>query len=60
MANADVQSEIEVLIKQAQAKPGISELMKAYGRYDEVMEQSREYIEGKPKKAKFILSTHSA
>jgi hypothetical protein len=43
---ADVRSEAEALIRRAQAQPGITELMRAYGRYDEIMEQTRIYVEG--------------
>jgi hypothetical protein len=60
MADATLQKDIEDIIKQAQAQPGITELMKAYGRYDEVMEQSRAYVEGRASQAKTLLSTHSA
>jgi hypothetical protein len=35
---------LDELIKKSQAKPGIIELMRAYGRYDEAVEQSRMYF----------------
>jgi hypothetical protein len=40
----DIHAEAEELIRKAQAQPGIAELMRAYGRYDEMMEQTRMYI----------------
>ena len=60
MSDATLPEDIENIIKQAQAQPGIAELMKAYGRYDEVMEQSRAYVAGRATQAKTLLSTHSA
>jgi len=45
MIDPDLQKEAEEMIRKAQAQPGIADLMRAYGRYDEVMEQSRAYLE---------------
>ena len=38
--------EIDELIKSAQKQPGIADLMYVYGEYAEMMEKSREYLEG--------------
>ena len=43
MPNPTLQNDIEAIIREAQNQPGISELMRAYGRYDEVMEQNQAY-----------------
>jgi len=59
MAEPDVQREAEELIRKAQAQPGITELMRAYGRYDEVMEQSRAYVEGSKPLTRSTVSTNS-
>lgn len=55
-----MQKEAEDLIRKAQAQPGITELMRAYGRYDEVMEQGRAYVEGNTPLARNTISNHSA
>ncbi len=50
-------SELDELIKKAQAEPGIVDLLAVYGQYGEVMEKSREYLVGM--KPKIIISTTS-
>lgn len=55
----DFQAEAEELIRRAQAQPGITELMRAYGRYDEVMEQTRVYVEGNKPFARSTAGTRS-
>lgn len=60
MAKTDLQKDLEEIIRQAQAQPGIADLMIAYGRYDEVLEQSRAYVQGKVVQKQILLSTHSA
>jgi hypothetical protein len=60
MADATLPKDIDDIIKRAQAQPGISELMMVYGRYDEVMEQSRAYVEGRNNRAHLTVSTHTS
>ncbi len=59
MVATDVQTEAEELIRKAQAQPGITELMRAYGRYGEMMEQTRMYVEGNKPFARSIAKTRS-
>jgi len=49
--------ELGELIKSAQKQPGIADLMFVYGQYDEMLEKSREYLEGI--KPKVIISASS-
>ena len=60
MADANLSRDIEDIIRRAQARPGISELMKVYGRYDEVIEQSREYLETRNTPGQLTVSTHTS
>jgi hypothetical protein len=60
MVEPDVQRQRDDLVRKAQAQPGINELMRAYGRYDEVMEQSRAYVEGSNSLARNTVSNRSA
>lgn len=60
MADATLPNDIEDIIRRAQAQPGISELTKVYGRYDEVMEQSRAYVESRNHQAQLTVSTHTS
>lgn len=39
-----LKTEYEDIIKQAKKQPGISELMRVYGRYDELLAQSQAYL----------------
>ncbi len=55
----DIHTEAEELIRKAQAQPGIAELMRAYGRYDEMMEQTRMYVEGNKPAVRSIAKTRS-
>jgi hypothetical protein len=57
MPEEDIDSQIEELLKRAQEQPGIAELMAVYGRYEEVVAQSHEYLAGT--KPKSIISTTS-
>jgi hypothetical protein len=50
-------SELNELIKKAQAEPGIVDLLAVYGQYGEVMEKSRKYLIGM--EPKIIVSTTS-
>jgi len=60
MAPDNRQEELDTLIKKAQSQPGITELMRAYGRYDEVLEQSRAYFERRASPVKTTVSNHSS
>jgi len=59
MAKDHIQEDLDALIKKAQSQPGITELMHAYGRYNEVMEQSKSYIEGQKAVTPSSVSTQS-
>lgn len=39
-----LKTEYQEIIKQAKKQPGISELMKVYGQYDELLTQSQAYL----------------
>lgn len=60
MASDTRQEELDTLIRKAQSQPGITELMRAYGRYDEVIEQSRAYVERRASQVKTVVSNHSS
>jgi len=60
MASDTRQEELDTLIRKAQSQPGITELMRAYGRYDEVIEQSRAYVERRVSQVKTVVSNHSS
>jgi hypothetical protein len=60
MVVLNMQREAEELIRKAQEQPGITELMRAYGRYDEVMEQSRAYVEESISFVRNTVGTRSA
>jgi len=57
MSERKIKLELEELIKSAQQQPGIADLMFVYGQYDEMLQKSREYLEGV--KPKVIISTSS-
>lgn len=59
MVTVGTQTEVEELIRKAQAQPGITELMRVYGRYGEMMEQTRIYVEGNKPFARSITRTQS-
>jgi len=59
MASDNRQEELDRLIRKAQSQPGIIELMRAYGRYDEVVEQSRAYIERRVSQLKTVVSNNT-
>ena len=60
MADATLSNDIEEIIRKAQAQPGISDLLSIYGKYDEVMEQTRIYVEGRFTRANLTLSTNTS
>lgn len=39
-------AELDELIKKAQKEPGIVELSKVYGNYEELLKKSSEYLAG--------------
>ncbi|MFZ2071915.1 MAG: hypothetical protein WAV32_10055 [Halobacteriota archaeon] len=57
MEEAKTKLGLEELIKSAQEQPGIADLMFVYGQYDEMLQKSREYLEGV--KPKVIISASS-
>lgn len=57
MDEPKIKSELDELIKSAQQQPGIADLMFVYGQYDEMLQKSREYLEGA--KPKDIISASS-
>jgi len=59
MATENLSEELDILIKKAQSQPGITELMRAYGRYEEVIEQSRVYVERQARPVKTTVSSNS-
>ena len=55
MKKDDLKKEYDELMKNAQAQPGIKELMSVYGKYENLIRQSHEYLMGtRPKE---IIST---
>ncbi len=57
MSEPKIKVELDELIKRAQQQPGIADLMFVYGQYDEMLQKSREYLEGV--KPKVIISASS-
>ena len=57
MKASKVNLELDELIKSAQEQPGVADLMFVYGQYDEMMQKSREYLEGV--RTKVIISDSS-
>lgn len=53
----ELKLELEELIKNARKQPGIADLMFVYGQYDEMLQKSREYLEGV--KPKVVISASS-
>jgi hypothetical protein len=60
MPDTTLPNDLERLIRRAQAQPGVSELMKIYGRYDEVIEQYRAYTEGRIEQPHMVLSNKTS
>ncbi len=55
-----VNLELDELIKSAQEQPGVADLMFVYGQYDEMMQKSREYLEGVSTKVVISDSSNSS
>jgi len=60
MSERKIKLELDVLIKSAQQQPGIADLMFVYGQYDEMMQKSREYLEGVRPKVVILDSSNSS
>lgn len=55
-----LKTEYLAIIKQAKKQPGVSELMKVYGQYDELLMQSRAYLGLSQSTETFSVSTSSS
>ncbi len=60
MDEPKIGSELDELIKSAQKQPGVADLMFVYGQYDEMMQKSREYLEGVRPKVVISDSSNSS
>jgi len=60
MDEPKIESELDELIKRAQKQPGVADLMFVYGQYDEMMQKSREYLEGVRPKVIISASSNSS
>jgi len=60
MDEPKIESELDELIKSAQKQPGVADLMFVYGQHDEMMQKSREYLEGVRPKAIISASSNSS
>ena len=60
MDESKIESELDELIKSAQKQPGVADLMFVYGQYDEMMQKSREYLEGVRPKVVISDSSNSS
>jgi hypothetical protein len=60
MDKTQLTKEYNDLISEANKQPGVSELMKVYGNYDEMLKQSHEYLEGYKTKSKILTSSNSS
>jgi|GEM_PF-1856568 len=52
--------EYDDIIKQAKKQPGVSEFMKVYGQYDELITQSQAYLGFSQSTETFSVSTSSS
>lgn len=52
--------EYQEIIKRAQQEPGIKELSKAYGRYDQIAKRSHEYFATIRRKSVIFNTTSSS
>ena len=55
MVKGEVKSDYEELMKRAQEQPGIEELVVVYGGYENMIQQSHEYLMGMM--PRFIISS---
>ena len=52
--------EYQEIIRRAQQEPGIKELSKAYGRYDQIARRSQEYFTNMRRKSVIFNTTSSS
>jgi len=52
--------EYNDLISKAQNQAGISELMRVYGGYDELLRQSKEYLESHKVSSQILTTSNSS
>lgn len=50
-------AEYKKLLKEAKKQPGLVDLMKVYGRYDELLTQSQQYLSKLPSTETFSVAT---
>lgn len=55
-----LKTDYEEIMKQAKKQPGLSELMKVYGQYDELLTQSQAYLGFIQTPETFSVSTSSS
>ncbi len=55
-----LKSEYDEIMKQAKKQPGLPELMKVYGQYDELLTQSQAYLGLIQATETFSVSTSSS
>jgi hypothetical protein len=60
MDGSKIKLELDELIKKAEEQPGIADLMFVYGQYDEMLQKSREYLEGVRPKDIISASSNSS
>jgi len=60
MPDTSMPKDMERNIRRAQAQPGVSELLKVYGRYDEVLEQYNAYTQGLFEEPYLVLSNKTS
>ena len=50
-------TEYDKLLRQAQKQPGLVEVVKVYGKYDALLEQSRRYLDSATQQEYFSAGT---
>ena len=55
-----LKKEYNEILKQARKQPGVSDLMKVYGRYDEFLTESKVYLGLLQSPESFSLSTSTS
>lgn len=48
MSGTTLHRDYNAVIRRARANPGVAEMMEAYGRYDEIVQKSNEYLNPVP------------
>ncbi len=59
-SNKSLKTEYNNIIKQAKKQPGVSEVMKVYGRYDEFLTESKAYLGLLHTQESFSVSTSTS